>query len=299
MINQLRQMAIFSKTVELGSFRQAADALNLSPSVISHHIAQLEEHVGVALLYRSTRRLSLTHEGELLLKSAQIMTEAAETGLQAISSQVEQPTGSLRITTPAILSQSQFMEFIADFMKAFPKVSLSAEFTDMRRGIIKEGIDVAIRMGSLKDSSLKARKLYEVDRVAVVSRAYFNTRPIPEKPEDIENWDWLGLTPVTTKPVFSRGKSHIQLTPYMRLTATNAHALYSLAKAGLGIVIIPKFIAEKDIRKRSMITLLPEWSVEKIGVYAVWPPNMPSGGLKARFIDFIVDKIKKNNASSA
>jgi DNA-binding transcriptional LysR family regulator len=103
MLDQLRPLAVFAKTVETGSFRAAASALELSPSVVSHHIAQLETRLGVALLYRSTRRLALTRVGERLFQSARVMLEAAETGLDSVSRQSRQPVGELRITAPAVL----------------------------------------------------------------------------------------------------------------------------------------------------------------------------------------------------
>ena len=115
MLDQLRQIAIFAKTVDHGSFRGAARSLRLSPSVVSHHVTQLEKRLGTPLLYRSTRKLSVTPDGERLLSAAQDMIEAAETGLQDVSNQSHQPSGVLRVTVPAVLTQSRLTNQMAAF----------------------------------------------------------------------------------------------------------------------------------------------------------------------------------------
>src|SRR5580700_8826000 len=169
MIDELRALAIFAKVVEAGSFRSAANTLKLSPSVVSHHVAQLEERLGVALLYRSTRQLSLTFEGEKLFASAKSMISAAENGLNSIKHQTSEPSGKLNLTVPAFLTRSALVRDIAAFAKAFPKIALSISFTDVQQDVIREGIDLAIRVGELKDSALKSKRLYDMKRKLVVS----------------------------------------------------------------------------------------------------------------------------------
>jgi len=148
MIDRLRQMAIFAKTIDHGSFRAAAKELRLSPSVVSHHISQLEESLGVALLYRSTRKLSLTSEGERLLVAARNMLQAVETELVDLSSSANTPSGELRLTMPSVLSQSHFTDRIAAFSKAYPRITLSLDFSDTRRALIDDGFDLATARSS-------------------------------------------------------------------------------------------------------------------------------------------------------
>ena len=132
MIDLLRQMAIFAKTIDHGSFRGAARELKLSPSVVSHHISQLEEHLGVALIYRSTRKLTLTREGERLLLAARNMLEAVESELLELSLSGKEPSGELRITLGSILSQSQLTDIIADFSMTYPRIKIVLDYSDMR-----------------------------------------------------------------------------------------------------------------------------------------------------------------------
>ena len=193
MLDHLRQIAIFAKTVDHGSFRAAARALGLSPSVVSHHVAQLEERLGTALLYRSTRKLSVTEDGRRLLDAAHKMINAAEAGLQAVAGRGRQLSGVLNVTAPAVLAQSALVDRIALFLTMHPNVRLELDFSDTRREVIGAGIDVAIRMGWLRDSALKSRKLYDVRRRLVASTDYLTERTVPRSPNDLQEWGWLDL----------------------------------------------------------------------------------------------------------
>lgn len=291
MLDHLRQVAIFAKTVDHGSFRAAAQALRLSPSVVSHHITQLENHLGVALLYRSTRRLSLTRDGERLIGSARAMLEAAETGLQAVSDQSAQPSGELQITIPAALAQSHVVDRIAQFTATYPAVRLTLDFSDLRRAVIADGIDVALRMGWLEDSSLKARKLFDVQRYLIAAQSYVDQRPKPESPNDLQDWDWLTLAQVGLTTEFrTSGQPVITQKPNPRLSVNDAHALYHLARSGAGLALVPEYLTREDIAAGLVRRVLPDWNVASVGVYAVWPPNAPKEGLSALFINFLAKK---------
>ena len=288
MLDQLRQIAIFAKTVEHGSFRSAADALDLSPSVVSHHVAQLEQRLGTALLYRSTRRLSLTSDGDTLLSSARAMIDAAESGLQAVGDKTGEPTGALRVTLPAVLAHSEFVDRIADFANAHPRIRLELDFSDLQRNIVSDGIDVAIRMGWLRDSALMARKLGEIQRKVVAAPEYAARHQSPSTPRELEDWDWLELSPVELKPEFRRrGHRVVRINPKANVTVNDANALSRLVCAGTGVAILPDFLVEGALGDRIIQHVLPEWTVGAVGVFAVWPPNAPKGGLTSRFVNFI------------
>ena len=129
------------------------------------------------------------------------MIEAAESGLQLISNQNNQHSGVLRITAPAIFASSVLIDHIAEFGLEYPNVDLSLDFSEMRRDIITDGFDIAIRAGDMKDSALKAQKLFEFERRLVASRAYLSSRAIPKSPSDLSDWDWIELAPVRGKKV--------------------------------------------------------------------------------------------------
>ena len=291
MIEHYRQIAIFAKTADHGSFRTAARALGLSPSVVSHHIARLEQQLGTALMYRSTRKLSLTRDGERLLQAAHAMIEAAEAGLLAVSDQAGAPSGELRVTAPAVLAHSQLTDRIAGFSNAHPKVHLQIDFSDARQELIGGGYDVAIRMGWLSDSALIAKKLYDAPRCVVASNTYAEARGVPQAPEDLAAWDWISLKPVQAiNPVFRKaGDRDVTFKPKTRISVNDAHALCRLARAGAGLAIVPEALAEPYIADGSMQVVLPDWSVEPVGVFALWPANVPKHGLTKLFVDSLLD----------
>ena len=293
MIDELRQIAIFAKTVEEGSFRAAGQALRLSPSVVSHHVGQLEQRLGTPLLYRSTRKLSLTADGQKLLTAAHAMLEAAETGLKHISRDGEILSGSLRLTVPALLTRSDLFSHIASFSKDHSEVQLSVDSSDTRRDIIADGYDVAITLGPLKSSSLKARKLFQMKRVLVASPDYAIQHNSPETPADISEWRWLELNPVKHhRTVFYREKER-QIVSKRRtqITANNANALVELVSAGAGLALLPRFLTEPYVNEGRLTYVLEEWEVAPMDIFAVWPPNVTTDGIVKKFVQFLSETI--------
>jgi len=281
MIDRLREMAIFAKTIDHGSFRGAARALRLSPSVVSHHISQLEEALGVALIYRSTRKLTLTREGERLLVAAQRMLAAVEGELTDLSSSANAPSGELRLTLPSVLSQSHITDQIAAFGAAYPRIKLSLDFSDTRRALIEDGFDCAIRMGPKVKTGPSVRKLFGVKRRLVASPVYLEGREQVNAPKDVVGWDWLLLTPALNIPIeFKRpGASSVTIRPEAQLYTNDAQALYQLARANAGLAIVPEFLAERDVADGKMVYVLPDWDLPPVQVYAAWHVNAPKHGL--------------------
>ncbi|MCW3482093.1 LysR family transcriptional regulator [Neisseriaceae bacterium JH1-16] len=287
MIDDLRALAVFAKTVETGSFRAAADALGLSPSVVSHHVAQLEARLGVALLYRSTRRLSLSHDGQALFEHARAMLAAAESGFAAVAAGSE-PTGKLTVTLPAFFAASPLLDALAAFSHTHPKVALDLQFGDAKRDLIRDGLDLAIRIGALTDSTLKARRLFDMPRCLVASPGLMARFAAPQRPEDLAEWDWIGFKPrPNRKQLIDAAGEAVPFSFAPRLTVDSVEALGRLAEAGVGLATPPRFLVAEALRAGRLIEVLPDWRVESLGVYAVWPPNAPRDGLARRLVDFL------------
>lgn len=291
MIDDLRQIAIFAKTVEHGSFRAAAKALKLSPSVVSHHISQLEERLSVALLYRSTRNFVLTEAGQSLLVSARQMIEAAETGLNDIRGKAAEPSGELRITIPAVLSHSRLVDEFAFFSQRYPKVALNLVFSDSRYDLIRDGFDLGIRMGLTHKRGPTWRLLRTDKRCLVAATDYLQGQSHPTEPKEAEMLDWLELnTPKKIKPIFWKPNGDsVQLSPKARITVNDANALYQMARAGAGLAIVPEFLVSRDAAAGRIQILLTEWEINVLYTSAEWPRNAPKNGL----IKLLVDKIAK------
>lgn len=289
MIDQLRQLAIFAKTIDHGSFRGAAKDLNLSPSVVSHHVSQLEAHLGVALIYRTTRKLSLTPDGKRLLSATRKMLDAVEGELADISSTGIAPSGELRITAPSILSQSTFTRAIASFVVDHPGVRVMMNFTDERKELVESGLDIAIRMSPKGHNTSTTRILFELNRRLIAAPSYISKHPKCWTPKDVVEWDWLSLSPVHNRGLSLEHarKRSIKIKPGSRVTSNDARSLYALAKAGAGVAALPEFLAKTDIEDRSIAFVLPDWRLDPLKVFAEWPANAPREGLVKRFIDHL------------
>ncbi len=289
MLHQLRQVAIFAKTIDHGSFRGAARELGLSPSVVSHHVSQLEEHLGVALIYRTTRKLALTKEGERLLASTHPMFKALEGALAELSDSASNPSGELRVATPSILIHSKLTKMLAEFSIEHPGIKLILDYSDERQDIITGGYDIAIRMGLSHKSSTTSRALFQVQRHLVASSAYLEKRPKVSKPEDVEDWDWIELAPVShIRPTFRKSKSkQVKIKPTAHIAANDALAVYHLARAGAGLAVVPDILAEEGVKSGAVQFVLPDWKLKPIEVFADWPSSAPKYGLITLLIDAI------------
>jgi DNA-binding transcriptional LysR family regulator len=283
MFDELRAIAVFAKTIETGSFRGCAKALGLSPSVVSHHIGQLEQKLGLTLLYRSTRKMSLTAEGERLYEASKKMLEAIELGLDSILPSVESPAGTLRVSIASILVRSGLMEKIAKFCKEYPNVKLHLNFTDKVVDLIEEGIDLGIRIGTLKESGLMAKKLFSFGRKLICSPAFFESQPMAKKPEDLSAWRWIGIEmlPMTRRFSNSAGKS-AAVNYQANVICDSVDAACQLALLGEGLFSPPDYLVEEAIREGKLVEVLPAWQMEPLSVYAIWPKNLLKSNLASR-----------------
>ena len=285
MLDELRQIAIFAKTIAHGSFKGAAQDLRLAPSVVSHHISQLEDKLGVTLIYRSTRKLSLTPDGERLLDAAQIMQEAVAAALTDLRGRAQEPSGVLRVAVVSGLSQSRLMAAVTDFSMRYPKVELRLEFSDTRRHLIDDGFDLSISVGANDAGSAHRKTLFTGDRCLIAASTYLRQNPTIKTPEDLRAHTWVVLSGVRgARPTLlgHTGKS-VEIEPRGRLFADSSLAVYRLAKAGAGLAIVPSFLVA-DERDSALEIVLPDWRLASLDVYAEWNPNAARNATAQLFV---------------
>ncbi|MBJ3763819.1 LysR family transcriptional regulator [Maribius pontilimi] len=291
MIDQLRTMAIFQAVAELGSFRQAAKTLNLSPSVISHHVSKLEEQLGTPLLYRSTRRMSLTDAGAELLAASQRMTAAALDGLSAVQRRAKQPTGTLTIAAATPFAQSPYVEAFTRFAQTFPDVHLKVQLDDTTVPLEGSTVDVAIRgrTHDLDDSSYKARKLGMVQFCVFAAPSYVHGRPRPQSMEDLADWDWIQSPPISWSAFATLADGTVpSRSPRIVATCNNFAMARKFVEDGLGFMIETYPLVADDFRAGRLVQLVPRVKLRPIDVYAIYPANSPKDGLAHLFVDFMM-----------
>lgn len=295
MIDQLRLMAIFQAVAELGSFRAAAKKLNLSPSVVSHHVSQLEQQLGLPLLYRSTRRISLTDAGSDLLAACRRMTNAAQEGLASISRRTEQPVGRLTVASATPTTHLPFSNLFTRFSKAYPKVELSLEVADQLVSLEGSKFDVAIRgrVGPLDDSSYKAKKLGRMNFIAFTTPEYADGRPLPKTLDDLADWDYIEFPPI---PLKSRASVAAGLEPFQEprkaVTCDNYTMARAYLEAGSGFMVENYPLAAEGLRSGKLIQILQDVEFAHVDAYAIYPANAPRDSMARIFVDFIDKEIK-------
>lgn len=289
MIDDLRAIAIFAKVAEAGSFSAAGRALQLSTSVVSHHVKALETRHGVSLFHRSTRALSLTNEGKNLLKSANSMVEAAEEGLDAIADVSADPAGALRLTLPAFLTGSPQERAIWDFARRYPNVAITLYNSDEKINLVAEGIDMAIRLGTMSDSALKSRKIGSFERCLVAAPSYLEMIEAPIVPADLNHCDFVLVEMLPDKFVLQRGNEEANVQPEQsRVLVNSISGARSAVLAGLGLQKLPISEIGKDIASGRLVRVLPEWSVPTLNINAVWPASNHRSSLIKLLLEFLV-----------
>jgi DNA-binding transcriptional LysR family regulator len=293
MLDDLKPLAIFAKVAELGSFRAAARACALSASVVSHHVSELEQRLAVPLLYRSTRRLALTADGEQLLASARAMVDAASRGLDAVTGRAAAPSGRLRITAPAFFAETAFPDDLAAFVAAHPRVELAASFSEAPRDLLRDGLDLALRIGKLADSSLKVKKLADMHRLLVASPRYLSGKPPLKHPRELAGWELVRLSSRPAEVAFAaRGKARpFTVAVASKLSVDSAAVMRALAVAGAGLTALPAVMVRDAIARGELVELLPGWPLAIVGVYAIRPGGATASSLAQAFVEFLAPRL--------
>jgi DNA-binding transcriptional LysR family regulator len=290
MINYLRHMAIFARVADEGSFRGAAKSLGLAPSRISETVSDLESHLGVTLLYRTTRKIALTTEGRMFYARVTDMLRAAETGVNEINTLSLEPSGSIRISLPAFMTSSRISTSLAEFVRLYPRIKLSVSYTDLPIGLTNDGFDLNIRIGWLNDSSMMSRKLSEQKRVLVAGAEYLASRTKPTHPKDIENWDWIKYEQRADNIEFtSKNGNIVKVTGQYQLQVDNVDALLYFTLQNLGVTVLPYEIAERGLQSGELVQLLPDWNLRSLGCYAVWADTSLRESLTLLLVRFLAD----------
>lgn len=299
MIEYLRHMAIFARVVDEGSFRAAARALNVAPSRVSETVSDLEAYLGRTLLNRSTRKTALTSEGRIFYAHAVDMVRSAEAGLNDLNALSIKQMGTLRVAMPAFMSSSDLARVIGDFSRAYPYVILSIDFSDRQMGLIEAGYDVNIRVGWLDDSTMMSRKLGEEGRMFVASAGYAALHPRPTHPRDLKGWDWIGYKQRQDSISFQRDGITEKVLGKASLRVDSVDALYTFTTQGLGATVMPNHLAQRGIENGLLEQLLPDWQLQPLGLYAVWPDKSRRESLALLFVRFLADNFdpKKSQES--
>ncbi|WP_073214813.1 LysR family transcriptional regulator [Massilia sp. CF038] len=285
----LNSLTYFDCVVEAGSFTGAADRLGVAKAKISVQIARLERQLGVALFTRTTRQVSLTDAGRALIAQCQPLLRGLSDALAEAGNDQGELSGMLRITTTALQAAQSVGPALVEFAALHPRLQIDLRTGDKVADMVAEGIDLAFRMGWLRDSTQRAIKLREFSQFVVASPEYVKRRGKPKRPEHLAQLDWLALsllpTPLTWKFSHADGKD-VTVHMQSRMQVDAPSALLALIEHGAGISALEEMTMKESLAAGRLVKLLPAWSLQKGGVYAVLPPGRHVPAKVRAFIDF-------------
>lgn len=293
-VDRARALEIFVATVDLGSFSAAGRALDLTPSAVSRTIDKVEARLGVRLLLRSTRALTLTVEGHAYLQAARRILTDLDDAEQQIADQ-GMPRGRLRVSAAQAHGRLCVVPLLGEFAQAYPHILVDIALTDTPVDVAGGQADVAIRFGPLADSSLTARKLGETRRVIVASPGYLARAGTPRAPEDLHDHNCLNFNFSRVEPIwpFRRDGRDFALSVKGTIEANSGETLGQLAAQGVGIARVGAFSVAAELKSGSLVTVLEEFNpgdVEHIHALFVGGGTVPA---RIRvFVDFLVKKLR-------
>ncbi|WP_256382925.1 LysR family transcriptional regulator [Photobacterium toruni] len=267
-------LVLFTQVIEYGSFSKVAELNNITKSVVSKRISKLETCLGLQLIYRTTRKLTLTEPGEVLYHRAKSISNIAQTAFDSVTGYSEALSGKIRMSVPTISGELVLANAVSTFCEKHPGLTVDMSLNNHFVDLVADNYDLVIRTGSLEDSSLIARHIFNSRWVICASPAYFEQHGIPETPKALNSHNCLGYNPQSTGPFdwqFIRQNKIYTHKVSGNFSSDNAAALKKVALAGNGIAYLPTCLVYSELQQGQLIEALAAHAGKVVGIYAVYP----------------------------
>jgi DNA-binding transcriptional LysR family regulator len=296
-MDKFLEMQTFTSVVDAGSFVRAAESLDMSKAAVSRYVADLESRLGVRLLHRTTRKLSLTEEGRVFHARCKALLGELDEAETEITARSAQASGLVRINVPYSFGILHLAPLWSDFMAQNPKVTLDITLSDRVVDLLEEGYDLAVRIGSLANSSLISRKLASTRLVLCASPSYIKVHGCPQDPAEIAGHTVLAYSLLSTGDQWTlagpQGSVSVQVRPVMRTNSGDTCRAAALKHQG--IILQPSFLVEDDLRSGALVELMPQYRAAEFGIYAVYPSRQHVSAKVRRLIEFLVKALEHAN----
>lgn len=286
-------MTCFARAVETGSFSAAGRDLGLGQPNVSRYVAALEEHLQTRLLHRSTRKLSLTPEGERYYANVRRILDAVDESESSFRNNAD-PSGLLRVACPTALAHTFVLPHVPAFLERYPQLTLDLQINDRFVDLVNEGTELAIRIGHLEDSALRARRIGMYERVFVASTDYLAKRGVPKTPDDLRDHDCVIYTLLATGATWRFRDADIPVSG--RLRVNSPEAVSAAVSAGLGIGHGPAWLFDEGLQSGRLQFILKDYSAPAVPVQIVYVANRLLPTRAIVFMDFIADVFARNPA---
>jgi DNA-binding transcriptional LysR family regulator len=288
----LNRLAIFVALVRAGSFTAAAEQLGMTKAMVSQHLLKLERELGATLIVRSTRRMALTEAGATFHADCVQLLEQAQHAIERIGDRRNTPTGTLRLTTTTDYGMAVIAPALAEFRRLHPQLQVDLVINDQVSDLIAERFDLAIRIGWLRDSSLRATRLGSFRQLVMATPGYIAEHGLPRRPEELATHPWIAMSTLVAplRWTFTRGGTRRTVRMTQAMQANNAAAIRALVLSGAGVSVLPDYLVQDDIQPSRLQVLLAQYRLPEGGIHAVYPDPQPPAKVRV-FIDFMRDRL--------
>jgi DNA-binding transcriptional LysR family regulator len=290
----LNDVRLFIRVIEHNSFTAAADKLGIQKSTISRRIAQLEDELGVRLLQRTTRKLSLTSEGQDLFQRCQPLLDELDSVEDYVVSRQDEPKGRLRITMAPEMGIFIMNDVVASFMDKYPLIQIDIELSPRLVDLVEEGIDLALRVGELSDSSLVGRKIADAKVKLYASKGYLETHGRPNSPEDLQHHQCIGAAIAAQNWSFENWNDGKPVNVNFRVRANNMSFCREMLRKHLGIARMPKAFCLEDVASGKVEEVLADYHVPTVGIHALYPSRRHLNPKVRLFIDHMIESLDEH-----
>ena len=267
-------LVLFTQVIEYGSFSKVADLNNITKSVVSKRISKLETSLGLQLIYRTTRKLTLTEPGEVLYHRAKSISSIAQTAFDSVTGYSEALSGKIRMSVPTISGELLLANAVSTFCQKHPGLTVDMSLNNHFVDLVADNYDLVIRTGYLEDSSLIARHIFNSRWVICASPTYFEQHGIPETPKALNSHNCLGYNPQSSGPFdwqFIRQNKIYTHKVSGNFSSDNAASLKKVALAGNGIAYLPTCLVYNELQQGQLVEVLASHAGKVVGIYAVYP----------------------------
>jgi DNA-binding transcriptional LysR family regulator len=292
-VDRFLEMQTFNAVVDAGSFVKAADALNLSKAAVSRYVVDMETRLGVRLLHRTTRRLSLTEEGQVFYaRSKELLAELDEAEAE-ITSRSDAASGLLRVNAPVTFGILHLAPLWGVFRAHNPKVTLDITLSDRVVDLVEDGYDLAIRIGLLDNSTLVSRQLSTTGLVLCASPQYLRTHGTPIHPSELAHHAVIAYSYWSGRDEwrFDGPQGPVSVTTQPCIRTNNGDTCRAAALAHQGVILQPSFLVGQDLAQGTLVTLLPEFRSVELGIYAIYPTRKHVSAKVRMLIDFLAGQL--------
>ena len=272
-MDKYQEMRVFTAVVDAASFVGAGDALGMSKAAVSRHVSDLEQRLGVRLMHRTTRKLSLTSEGEVFLARSRDILASIEASEAELSTRSVTASGLLKISVPVSFGIRHLAPLWSEFLANHPQVTLDVQLADRVIDLVEEGFDLAVRIARLPDSSLISRQLASTRLVLCAAPSYLKRRGTPQHPSELTQHEVVSysLMAMGDQWQFIGPEGPVSAKVHPRMWSNNGDTCISAALQGAGIQLQPTFLIEQQLASGQLVEILPQYRSVELGIYAVYP----------------------------